>query len=92
MVDFSGILEEALHTETRHIDPSPFITIEPDTNVLAQIDSLTVVNLLLQSEMLLETATGNYVTLADETVFDAKKSPLLKWSDWIRFVEARHGR
>ncbi|HEY4252820.1 MAG TPA: hypothetical protein VGM87_16535 [Roseomonas sp.] len=91
MLDVSAILEEALRAETRHLDPPPFDTIGPETNVLEQIDSLTVVNLLLESEMRLEAATGTYVTLADETLFDAKKSPLLKWSDWVRFVEARHG-
>lgn len=91
MSRFADILERALRAETQHIEPAPFPQLDADTNVFEKIDSLTVVNLLLQSEMLLETETGEYVTLADETVFDAEKSPLLRWGDWIRYVEARHG-
>ena len=75
-----------------HLQPSAFSTLAPDTNVLEIVDSFTVVNLLLQSEMMLEAETGKYVTLADETIFDAQKSPLLKWSRWVKYVEGRHGK
>jgi hypothetical protein len=40
--------------------------------------------------MRLEALTGKYVTLADETIFDAAKSPLRSWAGWVAYVELRH--
>jgi hypothetical protein len=90
MADLPLLLGQALDRATAGLTIPAIRTLTPETNVFEALDSLTIVNLLLETEILLETATGNYVTLADETIFDASKSPLIKWSRWIEFVEARH--
>lgn len=40
------------------------------------VDSFTIVDLMLETEGRIEEAIGRYVPLADETIFDAEKSPL----------------
>lgn len=90
MLDFDTVLRKALDTVIANLDTCPFDTVTADTNIIDHVDSFTVVDLLLESEMALEAATGNYVTLADETIFDSEKSPLLNWAGWVEFVESRH--
>lgn len=90
MTDIPELLRSALLRVTADIDPPLDVAVNDNLNLIDQVDSFTIVNLLLESESALEGATGNYVTLADETIFDAEKSPLRKWSDWVAFVEARH--
>lgn len=90
MLNFDGILREALEAVIANLDTRPFETVTAETNIIDHVDSFTVVDLLLESEMALETATGNYITLADETIFDSEKSPLLSWANWVEFVERRH--
>lgn len=90
MTDFQGVLRQALAIVIDNLEVKPFDEVTDQTNIFDNVDSFTVVDLLLESEMALEAATGNYVTLADETVFDAEKSPLLSWAGWVKFVEARH--
>ena len=63
-----------------------------DSNLYENLDSLTVVDMLLDAEMQLEQATGRYITLAGETIFDASKSPLRSWAGWVAYVEAKHAR
>jgi hypothetical protein len=92
MTDFHRILIDALQQETTHLQVPALANATPETNVFDYIDSMTIVNLILKTETMLEVATGNYVTLADENIFDARKSYLLKWSRWVEFVDARHGR
>ena len=90
MIDIPCILLNALQRATADMDGLLFADIQPDTDVFELIDSFTVVNLLLETEMIMEEKTGKYVALADENTFDAKKSPLRKWSRWIEYVEECH--
>lgn len=72
------------------VDSPALRSLTAESNLFDHLDSLTVVDLLLESEMQLEEATGRYVTLADETIFDAYKSPLRRWADWVAYVERKH--
>lgn len=92
MTDFSTCLAEALRRVTDDLEVAELRAPQADTDVFALVDSLVIVNLLLESEMMLEQETGNYVPLADETLFDAAKSPLRNWSRWVAYVGERHGR
>jgi hypothetical protein len=92
MNDFSNLLSTALQRVTTDLDVPELKAPRPDTDLFALVDSLVIVNLLLESEMLLEQETGNYVPLADENLFDAAKSPLRNWSRWVAFVGERHGQ
>jgi hypothetical protein len=60
--------------------------VSPDFNVFESVDSFSVVNILLESESVIENLLGKYVPLANEKTFDAMNSPLLKWQKWIDYV------
>jgi hypothetical protein len=86
-----SLLIEALRRVNEDVRSEELDQIHPDMNVYAAIDSMAIVDLLLETESRLELATGRYIALADETTFDASKSPLLRWRDWVAYVERRHG-
>jgi hypothetical protein len=83
-------LRQALDKTLETIDAPALRVLKPDTNLFEHLDSLSVVDMLLEAESRLESVTGRYVTLADETMFDASKSPLRSWCGWVAYVEARH--
>ena len=92
MAGFEEWLQEALRRVNEHAQSPALEAVAPDTNVFDAVDSMTIVDLLLETESLLEEKTGDYVPLADDTIFDASASPLRKWSDWVAHVERHHGR
>ena len=83
-------LREALRRVNEHVQSPELETVTPDLNILDAVDSMAIVELLLETESLLEEQTGEYIPLADVTIFDASASPLRRWSDWVAFVERRH--
>ncbi len=92
MAGFEETLKEALRRVNENVQSPGLEDVGPDTNVFDQVDSMAVVDLLLETESLLEEKTGEYVPLADDTIFDASASPLRRWSDWIAHVERHHVR
>ncbi len=60
--------------------------ISKNSNIFESVDSFSVVNILLESELVIETLLGKYVPLANEKIFDAMESPFLKWSNWVDYV------
>jgi hypothetical protein len=89
MNEIEAVLLKALQTVTAELDNPELSEITPNTDIIGNVDSFVIVDLMLESEMQLEAILGKYVTLADETIFDAEKSPLLNWSNWISYVEGR---
>ncbi|WP_213979743.1 hypothetical protein [Sphingomonas sp. dw_22] len=57
-----------------------------DHDLFSEIDSFSVVELLLQTETEVESVTGSYIPLASESVLDADKSPLRELRRWIAYV------
>ncbi|MEF3067880.1 hypothetical protein [Pandoraea apista] len=89
MSPVSQILSDSLATILENVSTETPIEFNSDTNILDFVDSFAIVDLLLETEGRLETEFGRYVPLADDTIFDAEKSPLRKWSTWISYVESR---
>ena len=87
MTDVSRIAADAFHTVFDNSDTDVPADLNDNSNIFDLIDSYAVVDLLMETEGRIEDATGRYVPLADETIFDAEKSPLKKWSDWVAYVE-----
>ena len=84
------VLRESLKKTLQSAGAPEIKSLAEETNLFEDLDSLTVVDMLLDAEMRLEEATGRYVTLADETMFDASKSPLRSWSNWVAYVKSKH--
>lgn len=84
------VLRETLEKILASIEEPGLRSLTDESNLFENLDSLTVVDMLLEAEMQLEKATGRYVTLADETIFDASKSPLRTWAGWVAYVESKH--
>lgn len=84
------VLRETLEKILASIEEPGLGSLTDESNLFENLDSLTVVDMLLEAEMQLEKATGRYVTLADETIFDASKSPLRTWAGWVAYVESKH--
>lgn len=89
MVAVADILSASLETVLKNMDAPQLLELHEDTNIFDNVDSFAIVDLLLETESQLETQLGHYIPLADETIFDADKSPLKKWSNWVQFVESR---
>lgn len=60
-----------------------------DTNLFELVDSFAIVSVLLESESAIEEKFGRYIPLADETIFDASKSPFLRWKEWVEYVQGK---
>jgi hypothetical protein len=61
--------------------------INDETNILDILDSMDIVNLIMETESLLEKEVGNYTPLATELTFDADMSPLLSFKSWLNFIK-----
>ena len=90
MNNIESVLRQTLEKILQSVDAPALRALEAETNLFDNLDSLTVVDMLLEAEMRLDALTGKYVTLADETIFDAAKSPLRSWAGWVAYVESRH--
>ena len=84
----ADLTDAALLTVVGGIDGLTVDHIDDDTNILETLDSFAVVDVVMETESLLEVALGRYVPLADETIFDAEKSPFRAWHLWRAHVAA----
>tara|TARA_B100001059_G_C17757863_1_gene541013 strand:+ start:67 stop:342 length:276 start_codon:yes stop_codon:yes gene_type:complete len=66
------------------------IKITNNLNIHKNLDSLAIVNLILETEQLLENSFDKYEPLSDNLTFDLKKSPLLKFSSWVKYIEKKY--
>jgi hypothetical protein len=81
----SVILQDFFNIKTElNVDIS--VEIEDSTNIFDVLDSMDIVNLIMETESLLEAKLGYYLPLANEETFDAEKSPLLSYKSWLQFI------
>ena len=60
--------------------------LEDSSDILEILDSMDVVNLIMETESLIEEKLGHYIPLANEYSFDLAESPLLELKSWINHV------
>ncbi len=80
-------LNRALESEDsnhKYLESIPF-----DFNILENLESMSIVEMLLDLEEQIENKTGTHISLADEKIFDASMSPLLRWKQWLAYVDER---
>lgn len=61
--------------------------IEDDFNIIDNLDSMGIVNMLIEIESTLEEETGRSISLANEDMFDATKTPLQSWARWVEYIK-----
>jgi len=84
----ADLTDAALLTVAGGIESLSIDCIDDNMNILEMLDSFAVVDVVMETESLLEGALGRYVPLADETIFDAEKSPFRSWHLWRAHVSA----
>jgi hypothetical protein len=89
MNELNTLLLNALTTAAGEEYADLTASITKDTNVFEGVDSFAIVSLLLESEAAIETKYGKYIPLANENIFDASKSPLLRWEKWVEYVQGK---
>lgn len=87
MLDVARIAGEALKSVLENVETDTPVELNDGTNIFDAVDSFAIVDLLLETEGRIEQEIGRYVPLADETIFDAEKTPLKNWSTWVAYVE-----
>ena len=60
--------------------------INENSNILDILDSMDVVNLIMETEGILESEYDKYIPLANEETFDAEMSPLLTFHSWVEHI------
>lgn len=87
MPDVAQITSESLAAVLKDLETETPIILDDSTNLFDAVDSFAIVDLLLETEGRIEQLIGRYVPLADESIFDADKSPLKNWTAWNAYVE-----
>lgn len=78
MTKSSEIINIAINEINESSDDGILIVNDPKTLLLSEgsdVDSLTLVNLLITIERVAEEQTGKTITLVDESTLEAEKSP-----------------
>tara|TARA_B100000212_G_C27069618_1_gene403343 strand:- start:122 stop:421 length:300 start_codon:yes stop_codon:yes gene_type:complete len=60
--------------------------INGNSNILEVLDSMDVVNLIMETEGIMESEYGKYIPLANEETFDLEMSPLLTFNGWVEHI------
>tara|TARA_B100000795_G_C22806225_1_gene445039 strand:- start:8944 stop:9219 length:276 start_codon:yes stop_codon:yes gene_type:complete len=86
MENIDNILRLAIKEANKTIKSALLEDINDDLNIFDHVDSMSIVNILLESESLLVEKLDKQISIVDETMFDATSSPLKKWSTWVKHV------
>ena len=89
MQELHELLLIAVTTAIGEEYPGVATRITDDTNVFELVDSFAIIGLLLESEVVIEERYRRYIPLADETIFDATKSPFIRWEKWVEYVQGK---
>jgi len=74
------ILKEAIKTVKD-------IEISDDTNLLEELDSVGVLELILELENVLQSKYNRYIQVADEFSMDKEKSPFTNYKKLLEYLE-----
>ena len=84
--EIDEILRLAILEANKTINSPILNEINEDLNIVDFVDSMSIVNILLETESLLFEKFDQKVSIVDETIFDATNSPLKKWSSWVAYI------
>ncbi len=82
-----SLAHDALKRLADELELAQFDDLDGDFDIFEAIDSFAIVELLMITEAMLEEATGSYIPLANEKIFDAEHSPLHSFDRWSAHIE-----
>tara|TARA_S200000501_G_C20776836_1_gene723105 strand:- start:356 stop:631 length:276 start_codon:yes stop_codon:yes gene_type:complete len=86
------LLLESLLTVLDDFDgKEPNQKIDDEFNILQNLESISIVDMLLDIEEKIEKEYGVYITLADDKLFHYHDSPMNSWALWIKYVKSKLG-
>jgi len=80
---------ESIEEINKDLQIKEFYSPSLDTNFFDLVDSLVVLNFILDIEQRLEGHFGGYIQIANEEVMDASKTPFRTVKDIIEFITRR---
>ena len=89
-------IEELLHESLLNVlddfdGKEPNQKIDDEFNILQNLESISIVDMLLDIEEKIEKEYGVYITLADDKLFHYQDSPMNSWALWIKYVKNKLG-
>lgn len=89
-------IEELLHESLLNVlddfdGKEPNQKIDDEFNILQNLESISIVDMILDIEEKIEKQYGVYITLADDKLFHYHDSPMNSWSLWIKYVKNKLG-
>lgn len=84
--EIKGLIHQAVNSLKEELDVVIEKPIDDDTNFFDILDSMDIVNLIMETESLLEKEVGKYIPLANEYTFDSENSPLISQIEWAKFI------
>ena len=83
------LLLNAIKEINKDLNIKELENIDDNTNLFELLDSMAVLDLILEIETQIENKYGRYVQIADESIMDALKSPFRRFDLLIKYVDAR---
>lgn len=85
------LLESLLSVLDDFDGKEPNQKIDDEFNILQNLESISIVDMLLDIEEKIEKEYGVYITLADDKLFHYQDSPMNSWALWIKYVKNKLG-
>ena len=85
------LLESLLSVLDDFDGKEPNKEIDDEFNILQNLESISIVDMILDIEEKIEKEYGVYITLADDKLFHYQDSPMNSWSLWIKYVNNKLG-
>jgi acyl carrier protein len=83
------LVKEALKEINEELELKELENITDDTQLFELLDSMALLDLILEIESKLQDKYGKYIQIADETTMDATKTPFKTFKTLVEFLEGK---
>jgi len=83
------LLKEAIKEINEELEIDELENVTDDTPLFELLDSMAVLDLILEIESKLQDKYGKYIQIADETTMDATKTPFKTFKTLKEFLEGK---
>jgi len=83
------LLKEAIKEINEDLEIKELENITDDTPLFELLDSMAVLDLILELESKLQEKYGKYIQIADETIMDSNKTPFKTFETLKEFLEGK---